>query len=106
MTAKLVVPRERALLDIEEAVDHYLKEAGLEVALRFVGRLEKAFILLSEHPAAGSPRYAWELSLPELRVLPLPRYPYLIFYLEQPEHIDVWRVLQGKRDIPAWLQDG
>jgi toxin ParE1/3/4 len=106
VTAKLVVPRERALLDIEEALDHYTKEAGLEVALGFIDRLEKAFALLSDHPAAGSLRYAWELGLPELRALPVTRYPYLIFYLEQPGQIDVWRVLHGKRDIPAWLGDG
>ena len=27
----------------------------------------------------------------------------LIFYVEHPDHIDVWRVLHGKRDIPDWL---
>ena len=35
----------------------------------------------------------------------LKRYPYLIFYLEQTDHIDVWRVLHAKTDIQAWLQD-
>ena len=29
----------------------------------------------------------------------------LVFYVERPEHIDVWRVLHGQRDIPAWMQD-
>jgi toxin ParE1/3/4 len=31
------------------------------------------------------------------------RYPYLVFYVERDDHIDVWRVLHGQRDIPAWL---
>ena len=33
------------------------------------------------------------------------RYPYLVFYVERSDHVDVWRVLQGQRDIPAWMQD-
>ncbi|ENO88947.1 plasmid stabilization system [Thauera aminoaromatica S2] len=32
------------------------------------------------------------------------RYPYLVFYVERADHIDVWRVLHGERDIPAWMQ--
>jgi toxin ParE1/3/4 len=35
----------------------------------------------------------------------LQRYPYLIFFVELPNHIDIWRVLHGQRDIPAWLHD-
>ena len=36
---------------------------------------------------------------------PLKRYPYLVFYIEQDDHIDVWRVLHSHRDIPSWLRD-
>ncbi|RVH02752.1 type II toxin-antitoxin system RelE/ParE family toxin, partial [Sinorhizobium meliloti] len=32
-------------------------------------------------------------------------YPYLIFYRDQPDHVDVWRVLHAKRDIPQWMQE-
>jgi len=35
----------------------------------------------------------------------LPRYPYLVFYVEHADHIDVWRVLHGQRDIPAWMRE-
>lgn len=56
------------------------------------------------HPATGSPRYAHELNLPGLRCWSLARYPYLVFYVEHPDHIDVWRLLHGQRDIPAWMQ--
>jgi toxin ParE1/3/4 len=38
-----------------------------------------------------------------LRSWPLERYPHLIFYIERATHVEVWRVLNGKRDIPAWL---
>jgi len=35
----------------------------------------------------------------------LARYPYLVFYVEHADHIDVWRVLDARRDIPAWLAE-
>jgi plasmid stabilization system protein ParE len=27
-------------------------------------------------------------------------------YRQQADHIDVWRVLHGARDIPSWLEGG
>jgi toxin ParE1/3/4 len=60
--------------------------------------------LIKKHPASGSLRYAYELGLPNLRCMTLTGFPYIDFYLEQAGHLDVWRVLHAKRDIPAWLQ--
>jgi len=40
-----------------------------------------------------------------LRFWRLTRYRYLVFYVERSDHIDVWRVVQGQRDIPLWMQD-
>ena len=53
----------------------------------------------------GSPRDAHELGLPGLRSWALKRYPYLVFYVERTDHVDVWRVLHEDRDIPAWMRD-
>ncbi|MEO7386975.1 MAG: type II toxin-antitoxin system RelE/ParE family toxin, partial [Gammaproteobacteria bacterium] len=36
---------------------------------------------------------------------PLRRYPWLVFYVERHEHIDVWRVLSAHRDVAVWLQE-
>lgn len=105
MKIKAVVPRARANLDIEEAVQHYLADAGASVALAFVDQLERAVSHLARNPATGSPRYAHELNLPGLRHWPLKDYPYLIFYIEQDRHIEIWRVLHAQRDIPMWMQD-
>jgi toxin ParE1/3/4 len=102
---KPVVPRAQADRDINDAVAYYLNEDSEQAALGFVDALEKAFAHISRHPATGSPRYAHELSLPDLRFWPMSRYPYLIFYVEGTDHIDVWRVLHGQRDIPAWMRD-
>lgn len=102
---KVVVPRELANRDVEEAIDSYLAEASAKVALGFVDELEKAYAHIARHPAAGSPRYAHQLGLADLRFWPLGRYPYLVFYIERDEQIDVWRVLHEKRDIPAWMNE-
>ena len=103
MKLKPIVPREQANTDVNEAIDHYLNETAEQAAFGFIKALEQAYIHIGRHPATGSPRYAHELSLPGLRCWPLTRYPQLIFYIECDEHIDVWRVLHGQRDIPAWL---
>ena len=102
---KGVVPRELANRDVEEAIDHYLVEATAKVALGFIDELEKAYAHIARHPTSGSPRYAHQLGLADLRFWPLRRYPYLIFYVECDEHIDVWRVLHEQRDIPAWMHE-
>ncbi|PJK11121.1 plasmid stabilization protein [Lysobacteraceae bacterium NML120232] len=103
MKAKPVVPRVQAELDVHEAFAYYLNTQAEEVLLGFIDALEQAYTHIARHPATGSPRYAHELNLPGLRSWALKRYPYLVFYVEQPDHIDVWRVLHEQRDIPAWL---
>lgn len=104
MKAKPVIPRVLARRDVDEIVDQYLSESAEQAALGFIEALERAYAHLGQHPATGSPRYAHELDLPGLRAWPVIRYPYLIFYVERDDHVDVWRVLHGQRDIPAWMQ--
>ena len=105
MTAKPVIPREQANRDVDDAVTYYLSEGAESAALGLIDALEQAYRHIGHHPATGSTRYAFELNLPGLRLWPLARYPYLVFYIEHPDHIDVWRVLHGQRDIPAWMQE-
>lgn len=103
MSSKPVVRRARADQDLLEAVEHYLQEASDTAALRFVDAVERAFRHIARHPASGSTRYALELELPGIRCWPVKRFPYLIFYVEREDHIDVWRLLLDQRDIPKWL---
>ena len=105
MRPKRIIPRERTKQDIDEAVDYYLSETGENAALGFIDALEQAFRHIARHPATGSSRYAHELDLPGLRYWPLKRYPYLVFFVEHDDHIDVWRILHGARDIPAWMSE-
>ncbi len=105
MTPRPVIAREVARRDIDEAIDHYLREAGERVALDFIAALERAYGHIGRNPDAGSPRYASELGLPGLRMWPLTRFPYLVFYVADAERVDVWRVLQGEGDVPQWLRE-
>jgi toxin ParE1/3/4 len=103
--AKVVIPRKQANRDVDAAIAYYLADAARPAALGFIDALEQAYAHIGRHPATGSSRYAHQLNLPGLRAWPLSRYPCLVFYVEHSDHIDVWRVLHGQRDIPSWMQD-
>lgn len=106
MSPKPAVLRCAASRDIDEALAFYFGREAYDAAHRWVDGLEAAFAHLSHYPETGSPRYAEELDLPGLRYWPLPGYPYLVFYVERDDHLDVWRVLHAERDIPKWLDPG
>jgi toxin ParE1/3/4 len=101
---KPVIPRALALQDVDDAVAHLLQQQATEAALNLIDSLEVAYTHISRNAATGSTRYAHALDLPGLRTWPLTGHPYLIFYVEQDAHIDVWRVLHMSRDIPQELQ--
>lgn len=103
MKAKPILPRSLANLDVEDAISYYLSEQAEQAALGFIDSLEQAYAHIGRHPSSGIGRYAHELELPGLLSWPLKRFPYMVFYVERAEHIDVWRVLHCKRDIPRWL---
>jgi toxin ParE1/3/4 len=104
VTEKPVVPREQANRDVDAGIAFYLNDGARSAALGFIDAVEAAYARIGRNPAIGSPRYAHELNLPGVRVWGLNRYPFLVFYVEQPDHIDVWRVLHAQRDIPEWLR--
>ena len=100
-----VIPRRLATQDLRDAAAHYAGEVDAATARRFIDAVQQAFTLIARQPGIGSPRYAVELDLPGLRARPVEQFPYLIFYLEQEDHIDVLRILHARRDIPTSLQD-
>ena len=105
MKVNPVVPREQSIRDIDEVITYYLEEDAEQAALGFINALERAYTHIGRYPDTGSLRYAHELNLPGLRVWPLTRYPYWVFYVVRSDHVDVWRVLHGQRDIPLWMQE-
>jgi len=104
VAAKPVIPRVQARQDVDEAITYYLQADAASAAIGFIDALERAYAHIGRHPATGSPRHGQELNLPGLRMWRLSRYPHLVFYMERADHIDVWRVLHGQRDIPAGMQ--
>ena len=76
-----------------------------DAEMSFIDALERAYTHISRYPNTGSPRYAHELNLPILGPWSTYRYPYLVFYIEQSDLIDLWRVLNGHRYIPVWIAD-
>ena len=105
MKAKPVVLRAQAQQDIDEAIAHYLGEGGQDLAMRFVDALEQATSHIARQPGTWSPRYGHELNLPGLRSWPMSRFEQMLFYVEHDDHVDLWRVLHGRRDIAAWMSE-
>lgn len=101
---KPVIPCAIAQDEADEAVEHYLNEHVPEAALGFMDALARAYTQISRSPATGAPRYAHELNSPGRRCRALKNYPYLAFYVAHENHIDVWRIAQGSRAIPPWMQ--
>lgn len=101
MSAKHVSLREQAVQDVDEAISYFLKEHAQQAAADFVDALERAYGLRGRRPGVGTAHYGHELDLRGLRTVPVGGFPYLVFYVERDEYVDVWRVLHTSRDIPA-----
>ncbi len=103
--SKPVIPRVLAEEDLDRACDHYLANAGVELVVDFLHDFERAVAHISRFPDAGSPKYGFEASTAGIRFWPMKKFPFLIFYIETENQIDVWRVMHGNMDIAAELND-
>ncbi|GGZ23725.1 type II toxin-antitoxin system RelE/ParE family toxin [Asticcacaulis endophyticus] len=101
---KPVITRRLADTDIETAFSYYMHEAGGAVASDFVEAVDALFSHIEQYPDAGSNHYGEQLDIPGLQHRLLTRFPYVVFYIEQPAYMDVLRVLHQQMDIPAQLQ--
>ena len=105
MSVKPVVLRDGASVDVDQAVAHYLEAAPESVAAAFIDALEEAYQHIGQLPSTGSPRIGQQQSLPGLRSWSIRGFPYLAFYVEEEDYIDLWRVLHAARDIQASLTE-
>jgi len=98
--------RIRPLADADiDAALMYLRAENPRAASKFLASLKGAFQQLSRDPAIGSPRYAHILPAERLRMWRVTGFPYLVFYLERREYVDVLRVLHAARDLPSVLRE-
>lgn len=93
-----------ALGDVAEAAAWYGQQGGVALEVAFAGALEAAVMRIARNPGIGSARYGELLRIESLRHWPLRKFPHLIFYFDREPYLDVWRVLQSQRDVPAWMQ--
>lgn len=102
--AKPVRLRQLAAADLEGANEHCRREAGEQTALDFIDAVERAVKRIRPSSHVGSPRFAYELAIPDLRAWQLQRFPYVVFCAVNDEEIDVWRILHTRRDAPPTLE--
>jgi toxin ParE1/3/4 len=105
LAAKPVQFRELATLDLESASGYYVAEADVATAIRFVDAVEATARRIGRNPRLGSLKFSYELTIPDLRVMSVGKFPYLLFYLERESSVDVWRLLHTSRDIPASMRE-
>lgn len=86
------------------AAAYYQSEAGSEIALKFLVALDRAVGQVVAKPLIGAQRWPQRGAI-ELRSWRIRGFPYILFYVLQPDRIDVVRVLHMSRDIPATLRD-
>jgi toxin ParE1/3/4 len=105
MTIRPVIPRDRAIQDVEHAIGYYLDEGAAHAASDLIDALQAVYRLIGLHPGIGSPRYGYELDVPGLRGKALEHFPFTVLHVERTRHIDVLRILHQRRDIPELLRN-
>ncbi len=104
MADKPIRLRTLAAADLEDAATCYRDHADEQTALGFLDEVQAAFELISSGPGIGSLRYSYDLDIPGLRAFPIRRFDHAVFYVEDDDIVDVWRILHTRRDIPATLE--
>jgi len=102
---KRALQRTLAQGDIAAAFEHYLIAAGADTAVDFVHEIDACMQRIERFPEAGSPRYADMLDAEGLRFAVVARFPYMVFYFERPDFVDIVRVLHQHQDIPIILTE-
>ena len=103
MSGKPIYLSDIARKDLQHALLNYELQNAEQAVDGCLDALSKAYQQISTFPKTGSMRTGNEVNLQGLRSWPLTRYPYLLFYVEENDQIDCWRLLHEKRDISTFL---
>lgn len=89
-----------AIQDIEQIADYIANQSGFDQADRFLNKLDAKFIKIAQFPNLGRQR---DEILPGLRSLPMDNY--LILYMVIEQDVEIFRVVNGYRDLSALFTD-
>ena len=83
----------------------YLQQFGEELADHFIDRVDATAKLLAQQPGLGHPGRYRHPNLAGLRVKRVgkPFENWLTFYWDQADHVLLYRVIHGARDLPEQL---
>ena len=98
--------RPNASEDLDNQLDYYEREAGIDLALRFLGAVEETIQFLYRHPEAGSLRDFDNLRLKGIHSWPVPGFEAIRLYYDRPDEntLRVVRILHGKRDVAGLFE--
>lgn len=91
---------EPAIQDIEQIVDYIARQSGLDIADRFLIKLDAKFAKIAQFPNLGRQR---DEILPGLRSLSMDNY--LILYMPIGQDVEIFRFVSGYRDLSALFID-
>ena len=102
---KSAILRPQAARDRQAEVRYYRKEAGSAIAVRFVIASNEALDQLELDPGIGSPALGTAIGISGLRSWRVAGFPFLWFYFERDNHLDVVRLLGERQDIATILTE-
>jgi toxin ParE1/3/4 len=101
-----VIVKEAAEDDILRQIEWYAERGFPDVARRFQAATQIAFQTLATMPEAGAPKRIENPILAGLRSWPIKGFDeFRVYYLAQPREVAIVRVLHGKRDVLAVLEN-
>lgn len=89
-----------AIQDIEQIADYIANQSGFDRADRFLNKLDAKFAKIAQFPNLGRQR---DEILPGLRSIPMDKY--LILYMVIEQNVEIFRVVNGYRDLSALFTD-
>lgn len=89
-----------AIQDIEQITDYIANQSGFDQADRFLNKLDAKFAKIAQFPNLGRQR---DEILPGLRSIPIDKY--LILYMVIEQDVEIFRVVNGYRDLSALFTD-
>jgi toxin ParE1/3/4 len=102
-----IVLQPQAERDITLQTAWLIREAGFDVADRFVAAVARTAELVLATPGMGAPRSYRNPRLAGVRMVPVRDFArYLLFYRPAGDRVNVVRLLHGARDLEALFRPG